>query len=117
MFTQAKWSTRNAVHQDKDDDAILGLKSTALRFGDSTKQWLTIFYGAAVVLWALAVAFVGVGTFLILSIVAIAMHLAWQIHTLDANNPHNCLVRFRSNRFVGWIIFLGIVAEMTLPGI
>ncbi|MGI9524098.1 MAG: 4-hydroxybenzoate octaprenyltransferase [Hyphomicrobiaceae bacterium] len=105
------------AHQDKDDDAILGLKSTALRFGDSTRQWLTIFYGVAVALWALAVALVGVGAFLILSLVAIAVHLAWQVHTLDANDPHNCLKRFRSNRIVGWMFFLGIVAEMTLPSI
>jgi 4-hydroxybenzoate polyprenyltransferase len=43
-----------------------------------------------------------------------AIQLAWQVATLDAADPANCLARFKSNRLVGWLLFLGLAADMAL---
>jgi 4-hydroxybenzoate polyprenyltransferase len=100
------------AHQDKEDDLAMGLKSTALRFGDQTKPWLTGFYGAAVLMWALAAWLSGVGAIGMLGLAAAAVHMAWQVTTLDISNAENCLRRFKSNRDLGWIVFAGLVADM-----
>ncbi len=66
------------AHQDKEDDALLGLKSTALRFGEATPRWLAGFYAGAIVLWGAAGAMAGaLAVFLALALVAV--QLAWQI--------------------------------------
>jgi 4-hydroxybenzoate polyprenyltransferase len=101
------------AHQDKDDDAILGLKSTALRFGPQTKPWLVLFYSSAVACWLLTLWLVGATAGPALIALAIVVgHLAWQIATLDIANPANCLVRFRSNRDLGLIFYAGLVVEL-----
>jgi len=105
------------AHQDKEDDATLGLKSTALKFGDATHRWLVAFYAAAVVLWALAGALAGGRLAFFVGLALASIQLAWQVTTLDTNDPANCLVRFKSNRLVGWALFLGIVADMALIAI
>lgn len=105
------------AHQDKDDDAILGLKSTALRFGAETPYWLAGFYTGALAFWAAAATMAGGGVALATGLIATALHLVWQVRTLDIDDPANCLVRFRSNRFVGWLLFLGIVGDMALRSI
>ena len=104
------------AHQDKDDDATVGLKSTALRFGDRTKPWLVAFYAGAVGLWGLAVALAGGGVVLYAGLAVVVAHLVWQVRTLDTGDAENCLVRFRSNRFVGWIMLLAIVGDMAIVG-
>jgi 4-hydroxybenzoate polyprenyltransferase len=98
------------AHQDKADDLLIGVKSTALRLGDNTKPWLAGFYGAAVAL-ALAAGLTA-GTswpFFVLLAVA-AGHLAWQVVAVDLNDPKDCLGIFRANRHLGLILFLAIVA-------
>ena len=102
------------AHQDKEDDLAMGLKSTALRFGEQTKPWLTGFYGAAVLMWALAAWLVGVGAIGMIGLAAAAAHMAWQVTTLDISNAENCLRRFKSNRDLGWIVFAGLVADMAI---
>lgn len=102
------------AHQDKDDDSVLGLKSTALRFGAATPQWLTLFYGVAILAWSIAAALAGAGTTFFIGLILVVMHLAWQVLTLDTEDPDNCLTRFRSNRFVGWVFFLGAVGDMAV---
>lgn len=102
------------AHQDKDDDAVLGLKSTALRFGDATVPWMIGFYSSTLVLWAAAGYLAGAGPVFALGLAVIAAQFLWQITTLDISNPANCLARFRSNRFVGWIMLLAIVGDMAL---
>lgn len=102
------------AHQDKDDDAILGLKSTALRFGEKTKPWLTLFYSGAVLLWAAAGMAAGADLAFYAALTVILAHFTWQIATLDTDNSANCLTRFKSNRFVGWIMLAGIVGDMAL---
>jgi 4-hydroxybenzoate polyprenyltransferase len=102
------------AHQDKDDDAMLGLKSTALRFGESTKQWLSGFYATALVLFVAAASLAGAGWPTYCSLGAIGLHFVWQITTLETSNADNCLARFKSNRDVGLIFLFGIFADMAL---
>jgi 4-hydroxybenzoate polyprenyltransferase len=102
------------AHQDKDDDAVLGLKSTALRFGEKTPGWLTAFYGAALLLWTTAAIAAGTGGLFFAALAVIGVHLAWQVLTLDTNDSDNCLRRFKANRVVGWVFFLGVVGDMAL---
>ena len=79
------------AHQDKDDDSVLGLKSTALRFGAATPRWLTLFYGLAIVGWALAAVLAGAGIIFFVGLAVVVGHLAWQVMTLDTEDPDNCL--------------------------
>jgi 4-hydroxybenzoate polyprenyltransferase len=100
------------AHQDKDDDELLGLKSTALRFGAATKPWLVGFFAGAVVLWLMAGLLAGAGLPALIGLVAAALHFGWQVATLDTASSANCLARFRSNRDVGWILFAGLIVDM-----
>ena len=98
------------AHQDREDDALIGIKSTALLFGDRTKPMLALFYGLAVVLIGLAGALAGGGTLFWLGLAAFAAHLAWQITRLDIRDPALCLALFKSNRDAGLVLFAGMVA-------
>ncbi len=100
------------AHQDKEDDLTLGLGSTALRFGDQTKSWVSGFYAFAIAMWAIAAWITGVGAIGMTALAAAAVHMAWQVATLDIADPANCLRRFKSNRDLGWLIFAGFVADM-----
>ena len=102
------------AHQDKDDDAALGLGSTALRFGKATQAWVGGLYAGAWLLWLLAGVAVGGGFILLAALVLVAMQLVWQVVTLDTSDGDNCLQRFRSNRWVGWLFFAGLVLEMVV---
>ena len=103
------------AHQDKEDDALIGVKSTALRFGERTKPWLTAFY-ALFWLGALAAGkLAGTGSMYLLALVLVALHLAWQVVTLETSDPANCLTRFRSNHLLGAVLFLGLIADALLP--
>jgi 4-hydroxybenzoate polyprenyltransferase len=102
------------AHQDKEDDLMVGLKSTAIRFGDDTITWLGAFYAGAVVLWLAAGFLAGTHLIYFTAVVLASLQMAWQVMTLDIRDPQNCLRRFRSNRDVGMVIFLGLVADMAL---
>ena len=93
-----------------DDDALIGVKSTALKFGRATKPWLVGFYGATVLLLLAAGATAGLGWPYLAGLAGVAGHFVWQVATLEIDDPGNCLVRFSANRFVGWILLAGIVA-------
>ncbi|MHA1157682.1 MAG: 4-hydroxybenzoate octaprenyltransferase [Alphaproteobacteria bacterium] len=99
------------AHQDYEDDSLIGVRSTARLFGAQTKRLLTVFYGAAVILFAAALLSTGVGPIGLLGLAGGAVHLGWQIWTLDTGDPDGCLVRFRSNRDFGWIVFAAIIAD------
>jgi 4-hydroxybenzoate polyprenyltransferase len=86
------------AHQDREDDALVGLKSTALLFGDNTRPMLAAFYAAAVVLIALAQSSAGCGPLSYLGLAAFAVHLSWQVLRFQAGNPALCLRLFKSNR-------------------
>jgi 4-hydroxybenzoate polyprenyltransferase len=99
------------AHQDRDDDALIGIKSTALLFGRRTKPMLAIFFSAAVVLIAGAGWSAGAGVVFGLGLVVFAGHLAWQIGRLDIDDPALCLALFKSNRDAGLILFAALVLD------
>ena len=99
------------AHQDKEDDALVGLKSTALKFGEKTKPWLVLFYGATLALLAASGILAGAGAIFLGGLGLAAAHFIWQIMTLDVGDPGNCLRRFRSNRDLGAIVFAALLAD------
>jgi len=102
------------AHQDREDDALLGLKSTALRFGRGTKAWLAGFYALAWLGITTAGLLAGAEIVFLLGMGAAGAHLFWQVATLDIDDPENCLRRFRSNRDFGLIVFAAIVFDLVL---
>jgi len=102
------------AHQDREDDALIGIKSTALLFRERTKPMLALFYALAVALIALAGWSAGAGLLFALGLLAFAAHLAWQIARLDVDDPIDCLVVFKSNRDAGLILFAGLVLDAAL---
>ena len=102
------------AHQDKEDDALLGLGSTALKFGESTVSVVGALYGSAVLLWLLAGALAGTHLIYFLAVTLVFLQMSWQVATLNTGDAANCLRRFRSNRDVGIAVFLGLVADMVL---
>jgi 4-hydroxybenzoate polyprenyltransferase len=98
------------AHQDKADDALIGIRSTARRLGAATPRWLWGFYAVTLGLLAAAGWSAGLGFGFYALLLAVAGHFAWQIRTLDLDDPRSCLRRFRSNRELGLLVFLAIVA-------
>jgi len=97
------------AHQDKTDDVLIGVKSTALLFEDQTKLWLTGF--SALMLSSLAL--VGMNSdqmwFYYAGLGCVASHLAWQITAVDLSKSSDCLSKFKSNKWLGLILFASIV--------
>jgi 4-hydroxybenzoate polyprenyltransferase len=102
------------AHQDKEDDLLLGLKSTALKFGTATKAWVGAFYAVTICCWAVAGALAAAHAAFFLALALAGGQLAWQVVTLAPDDGENCLTRFISNRLVGWIVFLGLAVDMIL---
>ncbi len=71
------------AHQDREDDALIGIKSTALLFGDRTRPALSVFYGVAVVLIATSLLLAGAHWLAFLGLAIFAVHLAWQVTRID----------------------------------
>jgi 4-hydroxybenzoate polyprenyltransferase len=99
------------AHQDSEDDALVGLKSTALLFGARTRPVLALFAIAAVVLIGLAGLTAGAGAIFAFGLIAFAAHLAWQIARLDIADPALCLKLFKSNRDAGLILFAALAFD------
>jgi 4-hydroxybenzoate polyprenyltransferase len=97
------------AHQDKEDDALVGVRSTARLFGARTKQALFILYALALGFFAGAFATAEVPMPALAGLLAAAAHMLRQIRTLDIDDPDQCMRLFRSNNIVGWLIFLGLV--------
>jgi 4-hydroxybenzoate polyprenyltransferase len=98
------------AHQDKEDDALIGVKSSALALGSRSRPWLFAFYAAATLLWGLAGRAAGLGGLFGAGLAAAALQLFWQASRVDIDRPADCLAKFRSNRAVGWLMLAGIVA-------
>lgn len=105
------------AHQDREDDGLLGVKSTALRFGRATKPWLTLLYSLAWLAITIAGLLAGAGFAFLIGMAAAAIQLAWQVATLDINDAENCLTRFRSNRDFAAIMLAAILIDMGLAAI
>jgi 4-hydroxybenzoate polyprenyltransferase len=98
------------AHQDKEDDAIIGVRSTALKFGDRTKIYLIIFYQTALTVWAFGMIWAGTSLSGIGGLILVSAHFGWQIARLKINDPANCLAVFKSNRELGFLLFAAILA-------
>lgn len=96
--------------QDTRDDSIIGVKSTARRFGDRPRRWLTLFAGATLICWAAAGHLAGLAPVYYAGLAIIAAHFVWQIAFLKPGDPADCLARFQSNMHVGLLLTVAIVA-------
>ena len=92
------------AHQDKEDDILIGVKSTAIRLGASTLPWMAGFYAAAFVLILAGGLTAGLGVAFGLAMLAPGAHLIWQLRTLDIDRPFLCLRLFKANRDTGALI-------------
>jgi 4-hydroxybenzoate polyprenyltransferase len=99
------------AHQDREDDLLIGIKSTALLFGENTRPMLAGFYCGAVVLIGIAGLIAGGRLIFVLGLIAFAAHLAWQVVRLDINDSAHCLKLFKSNRDAGLILFGAMLLE------
>jgi 4-hydroxybenzoate polyprenyltransferase len=99
------------AHQDREDDSVIGVRSTARLFGLETKAALSIFYTAAIVLVTIGILLCGGGAAAYAGVLAFAIHLAWQIRRIEVNNPALCLRLFRSNRDAGLLLFAGLAVD------
>ena len=98
------------AHQDREDDALIGIGSTALRFGEASSAFVALCYAAAVALLALAGALAGASLWFFVVLLVPAWMLSRQARLLDIHDPAQCLVLFKSNREVGLLIALAFVA-------
>lgn len=90
--------------QDREDDALVGIRSSALRLGDRVKAGVGAFYAAAIACFALSFWLLRGDWLALLALVPAAMHFAWQVATLDPADGANPLARFRSNRWAGALV-------------
>ncbi|MFT3989362.1 4-hydroxybenzoate octaprenyltransferase [Aestuariivirga sp.] len=102
------------AHQDKDDDILIGVKSTALKFGDATLPWLAVFFALSLALLDAALWTAGASLIAHTGVAAAALHAAWQLARFKADDPDRCLELFRSNRIFGLIITLALLLDCLL---
>ncbi len=90
--------------QDREDDALIGILSSALRMGSHVRGGVAAFYAVAVALWGLAIWLLRGDPIALLALLPMAGHLAWQVLTLNAKDGDDALAKFRSNRFAGLLL-------------
>ena len=98
------------AHQDKEDDLLVGLKSSALKLGRATRGWLFVFYGGAIALMALAGYLADLAWPFYAALALGAAQLVWQAARVDTGVPKDCLAKFKSNQLFGWIVLAGIIS-------
>jgi 4-hydroxybenzoate polyprenyltransferase len=99
------------AHQDVEDDALIGIKSTARLFGARTREALVVFYGLAVALIGVALVLAGSGLAAWIGLAVFAAHLVWQISRLHIGDAALCLRVFKSNRDAGLLLFAGLLID------
>jgi 4-hydroxybenzoate polyprenyltransferase len=103
------------AHQDREDDLLVGVKSTALALGRRTKPAVAVFY---LIFWGFTVAAglkAGFGAGWVLAMAFTGSHLFWQIRRLDIDDPALCLKLFKSNRDMGLILLATIILARQVP--
>ena len=116
MDHEDRWSTsaqdtEGPPLQDVEDDALIGVKSTARLAGESVRPFVAIFYGLAAILWGVAALMAGAGLlFFALFLVTLAM-LAWQVLTIERTNGERSLMLFKSNHWLGVALTAAFVIE------
>ena len=102
------------AHQDTEDDALIGIKSTARLFAERTRPALIAFYALAVILIGMALALAGAGVAAWIGLAVFAAHLAWQVSRLQIHDPALCLRLFKSNRDAGLLLFAGLLIDAVM---
>lgn len=97
------------AHQDREDDALIGVRSTARLFAGHTRAFLSACYAATIALLALAGGLAGLSPFFYAALLAPAALLAWQVRSIDIEDPAKCLRLFKLNREVGLLIGAAIL--------
>lgn len=92
--------------QDREDDALVGIRSSALRLGDNVKSGVALFYLLALASWAGAFWLIRPQWLALAALIPIALHLGWQVLTLASADADDALAKFRSNRMAGFMMFL-----------
>ena len=103
--------------QDREDDTLIGVRSSALRMGSQVRGGVTLFYAMALALWAVALWQVRPDLLALAALIPIALHFGWQVVTLKTENGGDALTKFRSNRFAGLLMALAcaVVGTASLP--
>ena len=96
--------------QDAEDDAKAGVRSTARRFAEAPRRWLSLFALLALALWAIAGVLAPLQPAYFAVLAVVAGHFAWQIGTLKPDNQADCLAKFRANAQVGWLLLAALAA-------
>ena len=102
------------AHQDKEDDALVGIRSTALLFGSQTKYCLSGFYICAIIMFVVAGVYSESSVAFYLGIGIAGLQLGWQVCNLDIADPLDCLHKFQSNKWLGFLITIAIVGDSWL---
>ena len=97
------------AHQDREDDALIGVRSTARLFGRHTHIAVALCYMLAVFLWASAISVIPLSISNIIAVIALLAFFMWQIRNMDINNPGACSAMFRANSLAGWLMLLAII--------
>jgi 4-hydroxybenzoate polyprenyltransferase len=99
------------AHQDKDDDILIGVKSTALLFGTNTRPWLAAFFAVAIICLGAALHFAHAGAAAWAGLLGVTLHASWQAITFDHADGNRCLKLFKSNRMLGLIFLSGLTLD------
>jgi 4-hydroxybenzoate polyprenyltransferase len=102
--------------QDREDDALIGVRSSALRMGSHVRGGVGLFYALALVLWSAAIWWVRPDPLAFGALLPAAIHLAWQVIALRPDDGQDALDKFRSNRFAGLLVFLACATVGTGAG-
>ncbi len=95
--------------QDQRDDAIVGVRSTARRFANAPRRWLSFFAVLAIAFWTSAGLLASLGPFYFGLLGVIAGHFTWQIAFLKPADQADCLAKFKANALIGWLLLAGII--------
>jgi 4-hydroxybenzoate polyprenyltransferase len=99
--------------QDREDDALVGVKSSALALGRHARAGVALCYAFAILLWTAAIWALRPQGLAVAALLPMALHLSWQVGTLKTDDGADALAKFRSNRFAGFLLFLACLVVGT----
>ncbi len=99
------------AHQDKKDDEKLGMKSTALYFGDTTKSRLKRFYLISLMTWLYAGILSSLNNIFYIALLAVGFIFHRQYKNFNPDDPSQCMSIFKNNSYVGLLLFFGILLD------
>jgi 4-hydroxybenzoate polyprenyltransferase len=102
------------AHQDKEDDALIGVKSTARLFGERSRRWIDAFYVLTLSCFVIAMVLVTHKLWLALLLLPVGLHFSWQTRVLDIDDAQRCLKIFRANRDTGLLVTAALIAASWL---